>query len=501
MADGSFWIYEYDVLGQVKSGKKYWSDWTPVAGQQFEYSHDEIGNRTETKTGGDENGLNLRRAGYVANNLNQYSSRNIPGFLDVMGITFGTNTVTVNSQTPYRRGEYFRKELSVANASAPVWQAVTVATNGVTGASGNVFLAQTNEVFGYDLDGNLTNDSRWNYMWDGENRLIRMVARNTSPAVGPQQRIDFEYDWRGRRIGKKVWNNVAGSGSPAVVRKFIYDGWNLIVEMDGNDAMQCSYMWGLDLSGSLEGAGGVGGLLKVQDLVTTKHHFVGYDGNGNVSALADGSNGQVTARYEYGPFGEVIRATGPMAKVNPFRFSTKYQDDESDLVYYGFRYYNPSTGRWLIRDPLGESGFEVLRRRKSDVFGDGPNLYQFVRNAPVHVIDAFGLTRVESGTWFPGSSFDGVIYWADVDDGQTGTVTLNRVTMAEVEAEMRDLVNQLNGFRKQDGCKSRKYEGGFDSKYFAGEKQQHQYYLVDGQGPLYADNEINYIGIGLYEAW
>ena len=35
---------------------------------------------------------------------------------------------------------------------------------------------------------------------------------------------------------------------------------------------------------------------------------------------------------EYGPFGEFIRATGPMAKANPFRFSTKYQDDETDLV-------------------------------------------------------------------------------------------------------------------------------------------------------------------------
>ena len=46
------------------------------------------------------------------------------------------------------------------------------------------------------------------------------------------------------------------------------------------------------------------------------------------------------------PFGEVLRATGPMAKANPFRFSTKYQDDETDLLYYGYRYYNASTGRW-----------------------------------------------------------------------------------------------------------------------------------------------------------
>ncbi|MGO8931774.1 MAG: RHS repeat-associated core domain-containing protein [Limisphaerales bacterium] len=60
-----------------------------------------------------------------------------------------------------------------------------------------------------------------------------------------------------------------------------------------------------------------------------------------------------------GPFGEVTRATGPMAKPNPFRFSTKYQDDETDLVYYGYRYYSASTGRWLSRDPVHEVGSQA----------------------------------------------------------------------------------------------------------------------------------------------
>ena len=58
-----------------------------------------------------------------------------------------------------------------------------------------------------------------------------------------------------------------------------------------------------------------------------------------------------------GPFGEVLRATAPMAKVNPFRFSTKYQDDETDLLYYGYRYYSAGTGRWLNHDPLTDEAF------------------------------------------------------------------------------------------------------------------------------------------------
>ncbi len=44
-----------------------------------------------------------------------------------------------------------------------------------------------------------------------------------------------------------------------------------------------------------------------------------------------------------GPFGEIIRATGRMAKANPFSFSTKYQDEETDLFYHGYRYLNPAT--------------------------------------------------------------------------------------------------------------------------------------------------------------
>src|SRR5438309_2084191 len=95
-ADGSYWIFNYDSLGQVTSGKKYWSDGTPVAGQQFEYKFDDIGNRTSTKSGGDQNGLNLRSASYTANNLNQYSNRDVPGSADIIGVADARSTVTVN---------------------------------------------------------------------------------------------------------------------------------------------------------------------------------------------------------------------------------------------------------------------------------------------------------------------------------------------------------------------------------------------------------------------
>ena len=172
----------------------------------------------------------------------------------------------------------------------------------------------------------------------------------------------------------------------------------------------------------------------------------------------------------------------------------------TDKEVSGHRFYSAETGRWLSRDPIYELGFRVVSK-KHPVRQDG-NVHTYVRNRPIVLVDFLGLTEVTSPDPFCGATrtADGT-YVLHVDDGQNGTVELKRITMAEIEAEKKNLVDQLQRYERLDGCKSRKYEGGFDSKYFAGEGQQHQYYLVDGQCPIWADNEINYIGIGLYEAW
>jgi len=62
---------------------------------------------------------------------------------------------------------------------------------------------------------------------------------------------------------------------------------------------------------------------------------------------------------------------------NPFRFSLEYFDEETELVYYNFRYYSPDLGRWLNRDPLGESG--------------GFNLYAIAANNIINRWDYLGM--------------------------------------------------------------------------------------------------------------
>jgi RHS repeat-associated protein len=154
---------------------------------------------------------------------------------------------------------------------------------------------------------------------------------------------------------------------------------------DSNLNLLRSYIWGLDLSGSSQGAGGVGGLLCIDLKLPTSTSSAGtffpvYDGNGNILALVDSATGTRVAEYEYGPFGEPLRVTGPAAAANPFRFSTKYTDSETGLLYYGYRYYNSSTRCWIGRDPLLEDG--------------GINLYGFIGNNPIGKIDRLGLEGV-----------------------------------------------------------------------------------------------------------
>jgi RHS repeat-associated protein len=161
----------------------------------------------------------------------------------------------------------------------------------------------------------------------------------------------------------------------------------------------------------MQGAGGVGGLLKVTDapLGSAIHNFVAYDGNGNVAALLDASTGVLNARYEYGPFAEPIRTVGTLARKMPFRFSTKYTDNESGLVYYGYRYYNPSTGGWISKDPIHDLAsvpsqiravaasralldYEISGTVIDDAFGndDGLNPYLFAHNLPSGQADTLG---------------------------------------------------------------------------------------------------------------
>ena len=165
------------------------------------------------------------------------------------------------------------------------------------------------------------------------------------------------------------------------VTVFVWDEWLPVAEYGVG---YTNYMtWGNDLSGTMQGAGGVGGLAAIS--LNGTNAFPLYDNNGNVVALVT-EGGEMVAWYKYSSFGECVAAEGPLAQANPFRWSTKYHDDETGLDYYGYRFYSPQLGRWLNRDPIGEKG--------------GDNLYLFVRNNPSLHYDSLGLVTCKEGYEF-----------------------------------------------------------------------------------------------------
>lgn len=200
----------------------------------------------------------------------------------------------------------------------------------------------------------------------------------------PRLRLDFKYDYMGRRIEKRVTN--IDSSTETLARRFIYDGWNLVAEINANAPATIlrTYAWGLDLTGDLVASGGVGALLRMTNYTTGSpgtSYYPTYDGNGNVVSLVKASDGSLAAVYEYDPYGNYLRnqVLDPNVADAPFRFSTKYTDSETGLTYYGHRYYSPGMGRFVNRDPIGEQG--------------GVNLYAFCGNNSVGRWDYLGLNE------------------------------------------------------------------------------------------------------------
>ncbi|WP_176014020.1 RHS repeat domain-containing protein [Victivallis sp. Marseille-Q1083] len=311
LADGSYWDYAYDNYGQVINAVRKNAS-GGIAGQSFNYSFDQVGNRQSAfqgTTGSDS------QWSYTVNAVNQYS------------------LITEPNGTTY---------------------------------------AQV-----HDADGNLTGSYTTQYTYDAENRL-------KTADVGTY-RYEYTYDYLSRRIRQKVILKSGATGQTQSEVAYVYDGWNVVGVYDTTTAtptFQKGYLWGEDLSGSLQGAGGVGGLLAEKRGGQT--YLPVYDGNGNIMSYLNASTKASVAEYVYDAFGRTISSSGAEADNFTYRFSTKPMDGNG-LYYYGYRYYDPQHGRWISRDPIEENG--------------GVNLYGFVGNNPVKKKEYLGLdVWVESTT-------------------------------------------------------------------------------------------------------
>jgi RHS repeat-associated protein len=206
--------------------------------------------------------------------------------------------------------------------------------------------------FAYDKRGNRTRMDDTYYSYDGQDRLIKVTT--------PSEKVSYSYDPFNRRLEKK---------SDTCHERYLYIGQNEIGVVDDTGKITQLRILG-------EGLGAEIGAAVALEL-GSKLYIPIHDHRGNVSTLLD-PQGDTVESYRYDAFGVEEQPS----MLNPWRFSSKRVDPETELVYFGRRYYDPSLGSWLTKDPLGPDA--------------GPNLYAYVRNNPMMYFDLYGLYPARS---------------------------------------------------------------------------------------------------------
>lgn len=415
--------YTYDAIGQVIADQAYEvSGGTGRANEQLTYEYDPAGNLSYRQN-------KMLYQNFAVNSDNELTTATSSGKLVVMGTTTSAATnVTVNGTNALLYGDatFAAKNMPLTNTYTAIasdsygrWATNTIAVN-----------LATNITFQYDANGNLTNDGLRSFAYDDENQLIQVWVPNQWFSL-------FSYDGKMRRRIRQEYTWQGGAWVQTNEVYYVYDGNLVIQERDINNLPTTTYTRGKDLSGSLEGAGGIGGLLartaqSYVDAPMAGHSFYHADGNGNIMMLINSSQA-IVAKYLYDAFGNVLSASGLLANANLYQFSSKEKHLNSGLIYYLYRYYDSDLQRWPNRDPFGELGFELLGKRpkwskdiseqngqpnsiltatllglltqtinlpnihsllalrKLSEISNGPNLFGFDRDDPVNFVDASGL--------------------------------------------------------------------------------------------------------------
>ncbi|MDE3046672.1 MAG: RHS repeat-associated core domain-containing protein, partial [Verrucomicrobiota bacterium] len=275
--------------------------------------------------------------------------------------------------------------------------------------------------FTYDSLGQLTKDGQHSYSSDSHyNRLSQDQARIQVNDLN--QLVDLQYDLNGNPILKDSL-------------KLSYDALDRLVAIDFPDKATITYTYdpfhrrltkttpdkttrylydGNDEIGFEEN-----GHLSLRILGDTPQAEIGsavifqlngsvvlplHDLQGNVSLLLDPIAQTTPEVYLYSPFGQLHSTTTQ----NPWRYLSKHTDDETGLIFFGRRYYDPSAGRFLTADPKG--------------YTDSLNLYAFSLNDPFMLMDPYGLENepsnlssiaLSSATTFGSGAFTGLVHPID----------------------------------------------------------------------------------------
>ncbi|OAI56907.1 hypothetical protein AYO50_00295, partial [Acidobacteria bacterium SCGC AG-212-P17] len=221
--------------------------------------------------------------------------------------------------------------------------------------SGNVQNRPTG--LAYDAAGNLMSYLSSTYTYDQENRL--------SSTAG----MSYTYDGNGERVLK------SNTSTGAAVKRYWGTGGNPLAESDGSGNLTAEYVY---FNGKR--------IARIDLPANTVHYYLS-DHLGSTSIVASAA-GTVEEESDYYPFGTEITVTAP--GVNELKFTGKRRDTESQLDFFGARYYSDLFGRFINADPIffaADRAFEPQRL----------NLYAYANANPLRFVDPTGNAPIDSG--------------------------------------------------------------------------------------------------------
>jgi RHS repeat-associated protein len=229
-----------------------------------------------------------------------------------------------------------------------------------------------------DANGNLTDNGTYLFVYDYRNHIVQVKLKSSGAVIA-----SYRYDALGRRVEKNVGGTVERHilsiwNDPGVVE----DLSHVVSVYDGSDAWKQNFVWSDEVDGIQ--------MLEQKDTLdydtdgnTTEVTRSFYHPNalGSVMEITD-MNQAVVVSYRYDPYGKVtITRGGTPQSSDPlgqhWTFTGRFLDEEAGLLYYRARYYDPATGRFLQRDPLG--------------YDTGPSLFAYCESNPANTVDPEGL--------------------------------------------------------------------------------------------------------------
>jgi RHS repeat-associated protein len=347
----NLWTFAYDDVDQLRSGVLKDTSTNSILSQKY-YDYDAVGNRTANQS-------DLSIFSDTFSSLNQITSGGGGGGpLRFTGSINKAGTVQV-AGSPASMDSSFLNFSGTANVTTGTNSVPIVATssNGYPSTNNyqvvvppSVSISPT-----YDLNGNMTNNGKGQtYTWDAQNEL-------TAIAYSDGSSTQLVYDAYGHRISIREKDS---DGTLLSTKNLVWAGNSVVEEQDATGAVTKRFFaQGEQISGT--------------------NYYYTFDHLGSIREMVDGS-GEIVARYNYDPYGVVSKLSGSMD--SDFQYADYYIHSKSGLNLTYCRAYDPKEGRWISRDPIGES--------------IGSSLYGYAANNPIGLRDPLGLTYADARAAF-----------------------------------------------------------------------------------------------------